>query len=1216
MTITLNNLALSRCDRGSTRTFSLLARCALVLSLVLFLVAPNVHAQEFRGTISGTVTDPSGAVVSNALVTVTETNTGTVNKTKSDASGQYVVPFLPPGTYNIAVELSGFKKFVRNAITLQSAEHPIIDVGLQLGNTQETVNVTSDAPLVDTANSSVGQIVSTAQVEDFPINGRTPLVLTQLAVGVVATANPTQVHPFDNNGAASFSLGGTPQQTSEILMDGSPDTIWSGAIAYSPPQEAVQEVSVRAFDTDAGFGHTIGGVMNQITKSGANRFHGSLYEFSAASPLGANLYFNKHSSTIKPRPVPHFNQFGGTFGGPVLLPKLFDGRDRLFFFVAVEGLPDSNPASSTLTVPTAAERTGDFSALLPLGCASKGGYQGTDSSHCADGSVNPNQIFNPFTATSSGGVITRSPIPNNNLTAAGLTLNPIALNYLKFYPMPNMTGKADGEQNYLSNAPATDSFNNEFYRIDWNMNTKSHMFGDYRRNLRKNHKKDLFDNGATGQRSIRGNRGATIDEVYTFDASTVMDVRANWTDNYEYSFAAGTDFTPETVGFPASMTDASVSPMLPYLNFSTFTPLGFNSASNDPAQSYQLFGDVIQIAGRHTLKFGVDARQYRLDLIDFGDGAGTFNFGSNFLGAKSTGTQPVTVASELATFMLGLPTGGNFTQAKYANLHANYLAFFLQDDWRVSNDLTLNLGVRYDHQSPQQEKRSGVVNGFDPNALTNVSSAAAAAYAANPIPEVPAAAFNTRGGLTYPDTPKNGAPYQVISHNVSPRIGFSYNPAFLNRKTVLRGGFAMFVQPLNLSNLAATGTTSSDAVVPNEGFTGETPYVATNDNYLTSAATLSNPFPDGFIPAPGNSLGSSTYLGQSVSFIAPIVHDPYSLRWNIGIQQSLTPTLLVEVDYVGNHSAHLPVGATQLNVIPRQFLSTAPVRDTALVNSYNTSVTNPYAGLLPGTSLNGTKVTRAQLLSAYPQFQLGSGSLSNGVVKQNDTVGGSHFESLDLRVEKRMKYGLSLIANYSYSKLLESTTYLNDTDDRLTQRISPFDRTHHFVAGFTYELPIGRGKLLNISSPVMSSIFGGFKINGIYTYQNGAPIYFSNDLVLKPGVNLRDISVNPRKTTGTALSQSFDTDANDQFAYHIRTLPQTMSWVRQDGINNLDASVLKDFTLPHEAYFQLRFETFNALNHANFSAPSVSSATSSSFGTITSVSNSPRSVQIGGRLVF
>ncbi len=294
--------------------------------------------------------------------------------------------------------------------------------------------------------------------------------------------------------------------------------------------------------------------------------------------------------------------------------------------------------------------------------------------------------------------------------------------------------------------------------------------------------------------------------------------------------------------------------------------------------------------------------------------------------------------------------------------------------------------------------------------MTNVSSAAAAAYAANPVNQVPIASFNTTGGLTYPNTLHNGAPYQTVSHNVSPRIGFSYTPAAMNKKTVVRGGFAMFVQPLNLSNMAATGVIASSAVVNNEGFTSTTPYVPTNDNYLTSANSLSNPFPSGFIPAPGNSLGSSTFLGQNISFTAPIVHDPYSLRWNLGVQQSISPTLLIEIDYVGNHSVHLPVGATQLNVIPRQLLSTLPTRDVALANAYNSSVANPYKGLLSGTSLNGSTVPLSQLLSAYPQFpsEYGSSgvpSLTNGVIKQNDTAGDSHFESLDLRVEKRMGYG-------------------------------------------------------------------------------------------------------------------------------------------------------------------------------------------------------------------
>ncbi len=1193
---------------------------------VLFLTLTSgvsVRAQEFRGTISGSVADPSGAVVAGAQLTIRETNTGTINKTTSDSSGQYVVPFLPPGTYEITVEMNGFKKVVRGGLTLQSAEHPVIDLVLPLGSAQDTIDVTSAAPLVDTANSSVGQVITTRQVEDFPINGRTPLVLTELAVGVVATSYPSQVHPFDNNGASSFSIGGTPQQTSEILMDGAPDTTWSGAIAYSPIQESVQEVSVRAFDTDAGFGHTIGGVMNQITKAGTNSYHGSLYEFGVISNLGANSYFNKHVSNpanVKPRPVSHFNQFGGTFGGPVRIPKLFNGQDRLFFFVAAEGLPDSSPSSVPLSVPTLAERKGDFSALLPLGCPN--GYLGTDTSHCANGSINGYQIFNPFTATQTGTVVNRSPIPNNNLAAAGLPLDPVALNYLNLYPAPNVAAaNADGTQNYISNAPATDSFNNEFVRVDWNMNTRSHMFLDYRRNLRINHKFDYFNNGGTGQGSTRGNRGATVDEVFTINPTTVLDVRANWTDNYEYTYPASTTFTPETVGFPSYMTAASRLPMLPFLNFSTFQPLGFNGASNDPSQSFQLFGDVVKVAGRHTLKAGADGRKYILNLVTFGDAAGSFTFGPSFVQSSSSGAAPKPVAYELSSFLLGLPTAGDYTQATATDVHANYTALFVQDDWRVNDQLTLNLGLRFDHQSPQMEKLSRVVSGFNPSAPTNVSGAAAAAYTASPITQVPASGFNTLGGLTYPAGSRNGAPYQTVSHNVSPRFGFSYSPKSNNGQTVIRGGIAMFVQPLNLSNLGANGTTSSSAVVNNEGFTGTTPYVATNNNYLRTANALSNPFPAGFAPIPGSSLGASTFLGQTVTFAAPKVHDPYSLRWNVGVQQSITPTLLLEVDYVGNHSVHLPIGATQLNVVPRQFLSTLPTRDNTLAASYNGSVNNPYRGLLPGTNLNGSTVTRAQLLSAYPQFPseygtTGVPSLTSGVIEQNNTEGDSSFHSLDFRIEKRMSQGLSIIANYSFSKLIEATTYLNDTDASLTRRVSPFDRTNHFVTGFSYELPIGKGKLLNLDSRVMDAIFGGFKINGIYTYQTGAPIYFPTDLVLASGQTSQDIKVSPRQTTGSALSSSFDTAAADQFAYHLRTLPQTISSVRQDGINNLDASMLKDFRFRKDAFFQLRFETFNALNHASFAAPIVSSATSSTFGQITSQGNIPRGVQLGGRLVF
>ena len=293
----------SELSHEARTSFPTLTCLTLTLLLAAAVLMPSLSsAQEFRATISGAVADPSGAVVPNAAITVTEINTGSISKTTSDAAGQYVVPFLMPGTYRIEAQAQGFQKVLRNGITLQSQEHPIINLTLQLGEANQTVTVTDDAPLIDQANASVGQVISTESVADLPLNGRTPTTLTELSEGVITTAAPQIVHPFDNNAGNSWSIGGTPNQVSEVLLDGSPDLTLLGALAYAPTQDSVQEVSIRPFDTDASFGHTIGGVINQITKSGTNKFHGTLYEFSQISAIDADLYFNDRANPRVPTP--------------------------------------------------------------------------------------------------------------------------------------------------------------------------------------------------------------------------------------------------------------------------------------------------------------------------------------------------------------------------------------------------------------------------------------------------------------------------------------------------------------------------------------------------------------------------------------------------------------------------------------------------------------------------------------------------------------------------------------------------------------------------------------------------------------------------------------------------------------------------------------------------------------------------------------------------
>jgi len=371
-----------------------------------------------------------------------------------------------------------------------------------------------------------------------------------------------------------------------------------------------------------------------------------------------------------------------------------------------------------------------------------------------------------------------------------------------------------------------------------------------------------------------------------------------------------------------------------------------------------------------------------------------------------------------------------------------------------------------------------------------------------------------------------------------------------------------------------------------------------------------------------------------------VQHDPYSERYDLGVQQALTSSTMLEVLYVGNHGVHLPVASQNLNATERQYLSTAPYLDEALATAYGKSVANPFKGLLPNSSsCNGSTTKFSNLLVPYPQF------CNAAVTEQNQTIGQSFFNSAIVHVEQREKHGLTLTANYSFSKLLESDTFLNDQDSSPSLRVSPFDHTHHFTAGGTYALPFGRGKMFDMGGGrLMDEIFGGFVVNGVYQFQTGPPVEFPADIPLQPGMTVRDIKDSPRNTSpvptggavGTpALSKSvFVTGSSTtcpsdgacdgtafidgQYSNHLRTLPQTLSWVRADGFNNLDASILKNFHLTESAYLQLRFETFNTLNHPVFASPNVSSATASNFGYITATyANSlPRQVQLGGRLVF
>ena len=1180
------------------------------MKLRLFAIAMAIplalSAQEFRATISGAVRDPSGAAVAGAKITVTETHTGTKVQTVSDASGQYTAPYLQPGDYEVAAQGSGFKNFIRKGLTVGSGDHPVIDIQLQVGDNTQVVEITADAPLLNTENASAGSSITAKEVQDLPLNGGTPMALAALSLGVIATGQPGLIHPFDSGGAAGWSVGGGYAQTSELLIDGSPDATWDGRLAYSLPKDAVQEVRVKAFDADAGYGHTGGGTLNQVMKTGTNSLHGTLFEQNQPNTLSANNFFNNAKGVA--RPVTHFNQYGVTAGGPIWIPKVYNGKNKLFWFFAFEGLKDGQPNPVFTTVPTDLERQGNFSQVL-----------------AADGPTS--QLYDPYSAVQSGTTITRSPYPNNVIPSS--QLNPIAQAYLKFYPEPNIAAvRPDGYQNYASNATTNDDYNNELGRLDYNMSDRSRVFFDIRRTGYSQIKNDYFQNPAEGSILFRNNWGGTIDEVYTLNSTNVLDLRANISRMAETHASPNTGFDPTSLGFPsyiASHAEYLEMPVIAFSSNTNFQNLSASGNSNLPSQSAQLYGSWTKIKGNHTLKFGGDLRQYRLNTYTVGNSTGTFSFnGNSYVRASSSASSTVTMGQDLASFLLGLPYSGSYDQSTYGSWYSYYASPFVQDDWRVKSNLTISLGLRYDWNGPYHEKYGRTLNGFDTTDPNPLAGPAMAAYAKNPIAQLPASAFNVLGGPTFA-SPNNNAVYQNTSHLLSPRAGFAWTPDVFHGKTVLRGGFGMFTSPVTISTLAITGTYSTTPEINQPGYSATTTMTAPpSAGQVVTASTpnLSNPFPNGFTAPFGSSLGLLTGVNGAVTFVNPLVKNPYSLRWNAGIQQQLSPNTMLEVLYIGNHSIHLPVAITQLNGIPRQYLSTYPLRDPN--QAYLTaSVPNPFAGLSTGTTTTFASTTSpVQLLARYPEFPVGDSSTgwnSSGVLEQNDNVGSSYFDSLNIGVRRRISNGLQMNVNYIKSRLIEFDSWLNDSDARPEKRVSPSDHPNRFVTTMTYQLPIGKGQRFDAKSGIANGIIGGWTLNVVYQAQTGGPLTWVNGSSSTPGDYVYlggPLNVNNRQVNGVAFNtKAFDVNSADAFNYHLRTFPTTFMNARTDGINQLDVSALKRFDIGEHRRFELRGEVYNVLNHAIFAPPSTT-ASSSGFGTITATANLARTVQLVGRLYW
>jgi len=1133
------------------------------------------YGQGTQALITGVVRDPSGAVVPGTVVRATNTATNVFVQTVTNASGIYTLDFMLPGQYTITAEKNGFKRFERSGVTVRVSDRLSLDILLEMGQITERVVVQAGAPLLETASASLGTVVDNRRIAELPLMHGNPLMLQLMAPGLTFNGNVAWTRPFDS-AASESSFNGAQLKSTEYLLDGVPDT-YQRASAYTPSVEFVQEYKVETATYDASQGHSGGAWVNLSLKSGTNQLHGSVYDYLQNPVLNANQFFNNKAGV--PKPWSYWNRWGGAAGGPIQ-------KNKLFWFFGYEGIRDAQIENSVaLTVPTAAERTGDFSQLLALG--------------------SQYVIYDPATTTDLGnGRLSRQPFPGNIIPPG--RISPIGQKFVNYYPLPNQTGGADGRNNYYYGKAEPDTYYSFSGRVDEVINDRQRLYGHFVDSNRHQGPYRYYFPGANGQNLYYKNRGGMVDYTYTLNAQTVLNVRYGYTRFLAQHFPQTEGFDLSSVGMP-SYIQAATPPLAHY--FPRIAPSGFQ-ALNTESQDYtignihSIYGGVSRSQGKHLLRLGADFRVYQQNAQSLSGENGTFNFGG-YLNGPLDNSPSAPLGPGIAGLLLGLPSGGGLTLNDSYAASTHYCAVYLQDDWKITSKLTLNLGIRYEYEGPIVERYNRSVRGFDFVDPNPIQAAAAANYAKNPIPQVPASQFQTIGGLTYAGV--NGQPrglYGSFTHDFAPRFGLAYS---INPRTVIRAGYGVFFD--------SVGITTQTPILT--GYSQTTNIIPTLDNGVTFIASLANPFPNGFLQPTRNTAGLSTYVGNSISFFDTKPYRPYNQRWSVDVQRELSSNIMVDIAYVGSKGVHLFQGtedtglssitvSKELDGIPNQYLSTSPVRDQKTIDMLTLQVPNPFYGLLPGTGLAGKTVSVSQLLRPYPQF--------TGMT-MNTTGGYSWYHALQSRIQKRLANGFTLMGAWTWSKNMEAMYYLNAMDPVPARNISPNDRTHRFSVNGIYELPFGHGRRYGASaSTAVNKLIGGWQLEGIYQYQTGQPLGFGDYIYYGDPKDIA-LPASQRTVDHWFNTANFERNSKNQLSYHLRTVSLLFSNLRSAPINYLDISTIKNTNLTERFILVFRAEAFNALNHTVFEAPDTT-PTDSTFGQVSSAKDLPRKFQFSLAIRF
>lgn len=1207
------------------------------LAFVILLAAGFAAAQSDRGAIAGTVMDSSGGVIADATVTATGADTGAVYKTTTTSTGAYHISDMQVGTYNISISSAGFKSTKQTNVLVQVNSTSSLDITLQPGDVNETVTVLADLPTLQTETSDIGTVVDKKQIMELPLALGGQGVLRAPEAFVFLTPGTTGPGSNDSSsGVFEAKLGGGQNFGNEIILDGASAARADSGSAFdqtAPSVEALDEFKVTTSTVPAEFGRTSGGVESFTTRSGTNTYHGTAYDIFRNEDLNANSWFNNLRG--KPRDLDRKNDYGGTFGGPVWIPKLYNGHDKTFFFFSWEQYRQTQGSTIVSTVPTAAERQGDFSSLLTTNVV------GTNP--CDGSTIFQGQIFDPTTTKTVGGKQCRTAFPGNKIT----NISTVAKNILALVPQPTNSA-------FLSNFIFTT--NNPIlsttmsFRIDHNLSSKSKLFFSY---------------SSRDNENINGSPALPNPLDTTFFSSFFTHYLRT---GFDYFFSptllnhlnVGLNrVNSNSIATSVNGTNWDKAIGLSGASGPTFPPIGFNNdtqglssfgspnADDDVVNSLVVADSVSWSRGRHSIRFGVDWRAFQFSVIDQSHQSPSIGFDIAQTAAEPG--QGKSTGDPFASFLLGAPSSVSLAvRSSQPRFVSNYYAGYVQDDFKIRRNVMLNLGVRYEVETPRHESRDNQ-SVFDP-------------LAPNPgATGVPGALIFGGQGTGRSGGSATGA--QTYYKDIAPRIGFAWAPDSFPyvHHVVFRGGYAIYYAPLTYGDFGQAltdGFTASPSFNSSDGFT---------PGLLLDSGIPAFPPPPNLDPAQDNG-GSGGGFG-GITYLAPSYGRPGMVQnWSLEVEHQLAPDLILSVGYVGQHATRLRSSLAQINNLNPKFFSlgnnlSAPI-NSATATTLGINPPFPQFETLYGPG------TISQALRPFPQYQ----SINTDCCLEN--LGQSTYNALLAKVERRFHNGLNLLASYTYSKTLTDAdsalpafvtfsgggSVQNSYNLKSEKSLSYQDIPHTFVVSYIYELPVGKGKKLLNKSGVVDKVLGGWQVGGVQRYQSGQPTAFGcatgvpsydgcirydrvagqpllsstrssfnvgNVVVPGPGQNnnsgcTEDSNTGlfkptvPGNPTFFNCAAFLDPNAPGLVAargYTFGNMPRITGEVRSHGYVNEDFSIIKRVSLFESHTLILKAELFNAFNRhvfTRFDTGIQSSTLGASFGSI----NNPRNVQFTLRYQF